>query len=66
MSQEASRTVYQMEMEWRSVYCTSATCVCGLLKFGWKLSDPQQLSTLVLALASGLRPSTHEPSDHFR
>lgn len=66
LQEEGARTVYQMEMEGRCIYCTSVTCVSGLLKLGWKLSDPQQLSTLVRALACGFHHSTHEPSDHFR
>lgn len=66
MSQEGHRTVFQLEQGGRSVYCGSAVCVSGLLKLGWKLSDPQQLSVLVRALAAGPQLSTHEPSDHFK
>jgi len=58
--------VYSVEQGERNLYCSSARCIAALLKTGWRLSDPCQLTTLVRELAIAPSGNDHEPPDHFR
>jgi hypothetical protein len=58
--------VYAVQLGDRNAYCKSPHCVAALVKLGWRLSDPTQLTTLIQELATAPLVQTHEPSDHFR
>jgi len=57
--------VYVVELGERSAYCSSPQCIASLVKLGWRLSDPAQLTTLIQELGTATSRPTHEPSDHF-
>lgn len=57
--------IYVVELGERSIYCSSPRCIAGLVKLGWRLGDPAQLTTLIQELATATSGPTHEPSDHF-
>jgi hypothetical protein len=57
--------VYVVELGERSAYCSSPHCIASLVKLGWRLSDPAQLTMLIQELATAPSRRTHEPSDHF-
>jgi hypothetical protein len=56
--------VYAVEQGERHVYCSSPCCIAALVKVGWRLSDPNQLTALIRELTTA-PPRTHDPSDHF-
>jgi hypothetical protein len=56
--------VYAVELGERHVYCSSPCCIAALVKQGWRLSDANQLTTLIRELAAAPHKA-HEPSDHF-
>jgi hypothetical protein len=58
--------VYAVEQSQRHVYCSSARCIAALVKMGWRLSDPEQLTELVRELATTSESRTHEPTDHLQ
>jgi len=58
--------VYSVEQAQRHVYCSSPHCIAALVKMGWRLSDPQQLTSLVRELANAADSRTHEPTDHLQ
>ena len=43
--------MFMIELDGQTVACSSARCVQGLLRQGWRLSDPSQAGALVLAVA---------------
>ena len=43
--------MFMIEHEDQTVACSSARCVHGLLRQGWRLSDPAQADALLLELA---------------
>lgn len=45
--------VFRVEMDGESIACSSAQCVAGLLRRGWRLSDPSQRERLEKELAAG-------------
>jgi hypothetical protein len=57
--------VYAVEQSQRHVYCSSPQCIAALVKMGWRLSDPEQLTELVRELATAPAGKTHEPTDHL-
>ncbi len=58
--------VYAVEQAQRHVYCSSAHCIAALIKMGWRLSDPHQLTSLVQELAAAPDSRTHQPTDHLQ
>jgi hypothetical protein len=46
--------MFMIELEGQTVSCSSARCVHGLLRQGWRLSDPAQADALVRELAREL------------
>jgi hypothetical protein len=58
--------VYAVQQGERNLYCSSARCIAALLKTGWRLADPSQLTTLVRELAAAPSGVAHDPSDHFQ
>lgn len=56
--------VFMIELDGETVACSSARCVQGLLRQGWRLSDPAQADALVLALTRELplpSPTLYQP-----
>ena len=43
--------MFLIELDGQTVACSSARCVQGLLRQGWRLTDPSQAEALVLAVA---------------
>jgi hypothetical protein len=56
--------VYAVELGERHVYCSSPSCIAALVKQGWRLSDANQLTSLIRELATAPQKA-HETSDHF-
>ena len=63
--QEGTGMEYGVQSGDRSAYCNSPHCIAALVRLGWRLSDPAQLSALVQELMTVPRDQSHEPSEHL-
>lgn len=57
--------IYSVQLAERRVSCSSPHCIAALVRLGWRLSDPEQLSVLVQQLMIAPPDPSHAPSDHL-
>lgn len=57
--------IYSVQLAERKVSCDSPHCIAALVRLGWRLSDPGQLSALVQQLMTAPPDPSRQPCDHL-